>query len=75
MGSAVDGQVAVERDGDGETRSQRRNDLIPNLVETVKGFAGQELTIFREIAEARTKYGAQCRSLIRLPQRTSWAAP
>lgn len=40
-----------------DNQLQRRNDLIPNLVETVRGFAGQELTIFREIAEARTKYG------------------
>lgn len=40
-----------------DNQLQRRNDLIPNLVETVKGFAAQELTIFREIAEARTKYG------------------
>ncbi len=40
-----------------DNQLQRRNDLIPNLVETVKGFAGQELTVFREIAEARTKYG------------------
>lgn len=41
-----------------ENQLQRRNDLIPNLVETVRGFAGQELTIFREIAAARTKYGS-----------------
>ena len=35
---------------------QRRFDLIPNLVETVKGFAAQERTIMEEIAAARTKY-------------------
>jgi len=34
---------------------QRRNDLIPNLVETVKGFAAQEQTVFGNIAEARSK--------------------
>lgn len=32
---------------------QRRADLIPNLVETVKGFAKQEQTVFGEIAQAR----------------------
>jgi LemA protein len=33
---------------------QRRADLIPSLVETVKGFAKQETTIFTAIAEARS---------------------
>jgi LemA protein len=33
---------------------QRRADLIPNLVETVKGYASQETTIFTEIAKARS---------------------
>lgn len=32
---------------------QRRADLIPNLVETVKGFAAQEQTVFGDIAAAR----------------------
>ncbi|MDO8537642.1 MAG: LemA family protein [archaeon] len=35
---------------------QRRFDLIPNLVETVKGFASQEQTIYDKITQARTKY-------------------
>ena len=33
---------------------QRRADLIPNLVETVKGFAKQEQTVFDNIASARS---------------------
>lgn len=36
-----------------EVQLQRRADLVPNLVETVKGFAKQEMTIFTEVAEAR----------------------
>src|SRR4051812_8001454 len=34
---------------------QRRADLIPNLVETVKGIAGQEQAVFGEIARARSQ--------------------
>lgn len=39
-----------------ETQYQRRFDLIPNLVNSVKGILTQEKTIFTQIAEARTRY-------------------
>jgi len=41
----------------GEVQNQllRRNDLIPNLVETVKGYAAQEKEIFTRIADSRAR--------------------
>jgi len=38
-----------------ENQLQRRNDLIPNLVETAKGFAQQERDVFGQIADSRAK--------------------
>ena len=40
-----------------ENQLQRRYDLIPNLVETVKGVAAQEKEVFVGVAEARNMYG------------------
>jgi LemA protein len=40
-----------------ETQYQRRVDLIPNLVNSVKGVMKQEQAIFTSLALARTKYG------------------
>lgn len=52
---AVDAQWAQV-----ESQYQRRFDLIPNLVESVKGLFEQEQKVFGDIAEARTRYvGAQ----------------
>jgi LemA protein len=48
---AIEGQWAQV-----ETQYQRRYDLIPNLVNSVKGYMTQEKTIFEDIANARSRY-------------------
>ncbi|MFW5884389.1 MAG: LemA family protein [Spirochaetota bacterium] len=46
--------------GEIDNQLQRRSDLIPNLVATVRGFADQEEEIFTQIADARARLaGAQ----------------
>jgi LemA protein len=38
-----------------ENQLQRRNDLIPNLVETTKGYATHEESVFKDIADSRSR--------------------
>ncbi len=53
---AMDEEV-MSQWGQVENVYQRRLDLIPNLVETVKGYAKHESKVFTDIAEARSKAG------------------
>jgi LemA protein len=52
-----------------QNQLQRRNDLIPNLVETVKGYAAHEAGVFKDIADARSRLLAA-----KTPQETIEAA-
>ena len=52
-----------------ENQLQRRNDLIPNLVETVKGYAAHEEGVYKDIADARSRLLAA-----RSPEETIQAA-
>jgi LemA protein len=60
-GVGINNQLVRLEQGVNETSAQvqnvyqRRADLIPNLVETVKGFAAQERTVLTEVTEARAK--------------------
>jgi LemA protein len=52
----LDEQVSAYQ-GQIEVQLQRRADLVPNLVETVKGFAQQEREIFEQVTSARASLG------------------
>jgi LemA protein len=48
-------QTAKARWSEVQSQYKRRSDLIPNLVETVKGFAAQEQKVLTDVTEARAK--------------------
>lgn len=48
-------EAAKAKWADVQNQYQRRADLIPNLVETVKGFAAQEREVLTAVVEARAK--------------------
>ncbi|MGN0729874.1 LemA family protein [Treponema sp.] len=54
----IDKREAVEQQwANVENQYQKRQDLVPNLVATVKGYASHEEGVFTQIAEARSKLG------------------
>lgn len=60
--SSYNGMVTMNENVTGkwaqvENQLQRRNDLIPNLVNTVKGYAAHEKEVFEAVADARAKLG------------------
>lgn len=62
MFSSYNGLVSMNENVTGkwaqvENQLQRRNDLIPNLVNTVKGYAAHETEVFKQVSDARAKLG------------------
>ena len=60
-------EAAKAKWADVQSQYQRRADLIPNLVETVKGYAAQERSVLVEVTQARASTTAVSTSF-------SWAA-
>jgi LemA protein len=62
FGGTYNNIVALEEDVNAQwaqvqNQYQRRMDLIPNLVSTVKGYASHETEVFSQVADARSKAG------------------
>jgi LemA protein len=60
--SAYNGLITAREQADTkwadvEAQYQRRADLVPNLVQTVAGFAQQERTVFEQVTDARSRVG------------------
>ncbi len=60
--SSYNGMVSMNENVTGkwaqvENQLQRRSDLIPNLVNTVKGYAAHESDVYKAVADARAKLG------------------
>lgn len=62
MFSSYNGLVSMNENVTGkwaqvENQLQRRNDLVPNLVNTVRGYANHETEVFKQVSDARAKLG------------------